>query len=204
MTAYIFQSLAQRGAKVNITPDLTPKSIQWFRSAARTASATPTSILKSDAERIRKLPMIGQMFLFGYDPKHKATLPYYDIFPLVIPIDSIRTQGRATNGNGFMGLNLHYLPLRERGMLMDALYKYISNTALDETTRLKVSYRLLKRVSRAKYFKPCLKQYLFGHVQSHQFYYIDPKEWDMALFLPLARFKKAQISQVHRESLDVI
>ena len=40
--------------------------------------------------------------MFVYDPKTKAKLPFYDTFPLVLPIDTFR--------GGFIGLNFHYLP----------------------------------------------------------------------------------------------
>ena len=35
-------------------------------------------------------PKYGIMNLFGYDPKHKATLPYYDKFPLIMPLESAK------------------------------------------------------------------------------------------------------------------
>ena len=44
--------------------------------------------------------------MFFYDPKLKAKLPYYDRFPLVYVIKSLR--------NEFWGANLHYLPIKKR------------------------------------------------------------------------------------------
>ena len=39
--------------------------------------------------------------MFFYDAKTQDKLPYWDYFPLCIPIKKYK--------NGFMGLNLHYL-----------------------------------------------------------------------------------------------
>ena len=54
-------------------------------------------------------------FSFGhyYDAKHKATLPYYDGFPLILMLGPAK--------GGFMGLNLHYLPPVVRARLLDAV-----------------------------------------------------------------------------------
>ena len=47
--------------------------------------------------------LIGALYFFVYDPKTKADLPYYDRFPLVLPL--------KREPDGFLGLNLHYLPI---------------------------------------------------------------------------------------------
>lgn len=138
---------------------------------------------------------IGQMFLFSYNPKHKDTLPYYDIFPLVFPI--------SFHNRGFLGINLHYLSITMRAQLMNALYATINNKKYDQTTRLKINYDLLNSVSSMRYFKPCLKSYLFGHVVQ-RYLYIDPNNWNKALMLPMERFVKKPKQFVHAESSNSI
>jgi hypothetical protein len=125
--------------------------------------------------------------MFYYDPKHKEELPYYDRFPLVFPYKKVK--------GGFMGLNLHYLPLQLRAKLMDGLYDYANNTRYDESTRLKLNYELLTQASKLKFFAPCIKHYLNTHVQT-KFMYVYPSEWDIALFLPTERFVKSKKNQV--------
>ena len=61
-------------------------------------------------------PSTGRLNMFFYDPKTKARLPYYDVFPLVLPLESIK--------GGFMGLNFHYLPYILRFRLLDRLQKF--------------------------------------------------------------------------------
>jgi hypothetical protein len=65
---------------------------------------------------------IGKMYTFFYDPKHKETLPYYDLFPLIFVV------GPAAGG--FLGINLHYLPPVLRAKLMDSLYQILNNNII--------------------------------------------------------------------------
>jgi len=203
MVAYIFDTILKRAARDTMA--LTKRqSRAWFRSTASTmTSANPTRMIRSNSQRLTDKPMIGRMYLFNYDPKHKGKLPYYDRYPLVIPIGSGRTSGFANSGGSFIGLNLHYLPPGLRAKLMDALYSTATSKVIDENTRLKISYSILQQASRYRFFKPCLKRYLASHVRS-KFFYIEPKEWEMTLFLPLDRFVGANKSRIYRDSRDRI
>lgn len=128
-----------------------------------------------------------------YDPKWKDELPFYDRFPLVFPF--------RVESDRFWGINLHYLPLRPRAILMDALYDLKNNDRYDTSTKLKMSYQTLNNASKFKYFKPCVKCYLFSHMKS-QFMYINPTEWDVALWLPTEKFTKATKTQVWAATKD--
>lgn len=203
MPAYIFESIKNKGAKLNITPSLQAKSINWFRTTARNSRVNPRVMLKQYRERMVKIPKLGNMYFFAYDPKTKAKLPYYDLFPLVLPFDAVRLTGRAGTSEGFMGLNLHYLPPQLRGRLMNNLYSYLNNENLSEDTKFKISYRLLKRVSQLRFFRPCVKRYLFSHMRT-QFLLIDPSEWDMALMLPLSKFVGASEKKVYKHSREQV
>ena len=135
------------------------------------------------------------MYFFSYDPKYKATLPYYDRFPLIFKVGQYR--------GGFEGINMHYLPYRLRARLMDALYETSNNKRYDETTRLRITYDLLKAATKYKEFKPTYKKYLNQHVRS-RFVEIGATEWDIALFLPVERFEKASKTAVWRDSRNAI
>ena len=115
--------------------------------------------------------------------------------PLIFPFKLIK--------GGFYGINLHYLPLTLRARLMDGLYDYTNNKRYDESTRMTLSYKLLNASANLKYFKPCIKHYLYDHVQS-RFMYIYPSEWDIAIFLPTARFEKRTANYVHGQSRQAI
>ena len=109
MVAYVFDRILQQGATE--APARAEAARQWYRQAAQRTAVNPQSLIRSDRERFRRVPSIGQMYMFQYDPKYKDVLPYYDRFPLVIPFEQTRRVGIA-QGDGFYGLNLHYLPLR--------------------------------------------------------------------------------------------
>jgi hypothetical protein len=172
----------------------------WFRDKALQLTSSQTSInrtLNRQGAKASTVPTarIGRMLMYRYDPKHKATLPYYDKFPIIFPIEKYK--------DGWLGINLHYLPPVYRARLMDALYDLINNDQYDETTKLKISYKLLANVAKTRYFRPCIKRYLFSHVKS-SLVEIDPKEWDYCAFLPLARFAKADQRKVWDDSIKMI
>jgi hypothetical protein len=147
-------------------------------------------------DRTRKVARFepGKMFFFFYEAKTKETLPYFDRFPLVIPIEM--------NTDGFLGLNLHYLPVKYRLILLDKLYTTLNNEAFNDSTKMQINYNLLSGASRYQEFKPCLKRYLNSHVSSGMIE-IEPDNWETAIFLPVEMFVGANKSQVHRDSLEM-
>jgi hypothetical protein len=204
MVAYIFDRMLQRGAAAGVSPSIKRDSRNWFRQQARSISgASPSRMIRSQSSRLTDKPLLGRMYLFEYDPKTKDKLPYYDRYPLVFPIASGRTSGFAASGGSFLGINLHYLPLPLRARLMDALYDTATTKEIDETTRLRISYNILQQASRYKFFKPCIKRYLVSHVKT-KFFYVEPTEWEMALFLPLDRFVGANKSRIYADSRNRI
>jgi hypothetical protein len=199
----VFDNILQKAQVAGHAPSMERASINWFRQMAQNTNANPAMMLKSDKTRLTSVPLIGRMYMFQYDAKGKKTLPYWDKFPLIIPFDSARTQGKATNQGAFYGLNLHYLHPVLRAKLMDAMFMYVTNTNLDESTRLKISYSLLQNASKAKYFRPCIKKYLIGHLRS-KFFYIEPAEWNMAIMLPTQKFVGESATTVWKESKDSV
>ena len=196
MAAYTFEKILQDGINQKIIPAKTQQARDWYRSEAEKYRLSTIRLLKADNSRLQTQLNIGHMYLFNYDPKHKATLPYYDKFPLIFPISPMPK-------GGMLGINMHYLPLPERAGLMDALYHTRTNSKYDETTRMRISYEILKGASKFKAFKPCVKHYLPNHFKT-QFFWIDPKEWDIALFLPLERFAKAGKAKAWEDSRKMI
>jgi hypothetical protein len=192
--AYIFQQIANRGQAEGITSNATTDARNWFRTTAQSVTSVNNNRLMTDKQNIKPSLVvndIGKMYMFFYDPKHKDTLPFYDIFPLIFPVDF--TQG------GFYGINLHYLSPVLRAKLMDNLYTTANNDKYDDTTKLKISYQMLKNASKFKYFEPCFKMYLWDHVQGN-FLNVQPQNWDTALMLPTERFAKANKQTVWKDS----
>lgn len=169
-------------------------SMEWFREKASNRRLTANNVLNSQeyANPKSNMPVIGSMFLFQYDAKHKETLPYWDMFPLVFPIEM--------DSKGFLGINLHYLPPNLRASLFNSLTRLKSNRKGQD---LAINYQILSKYSSMSYFRPCVKRYLYGHVRS-KFMYIEPEEWPIAIFLPLQKFQKASAGKVYADSRKVL
>jgi hypothetical protein len=205
MSAKIFDDILLKGIRAGQVPARTAAAREWYRKQAKNLAkekdsvrtrrgVTGESITRGGGDRGKNKPLIGNMYTFRYDPKHKATLPYYDMFPLIFPIN--RAKG------GILGINFHYLPPALRAQLMDSLYETASNDTYDESTKLKISYNTLSAASKYRFFKPTVKHYLTSQVKS-QLIYINPTEWDIALFLPTARFAGASKQKVYADSRKI-
>ena len=168
-----------------------PKSTQWYRDKIKEFGTPGAMDLIRDGKR-DNAPFYGRLNMFFYDPKFKKTLPYYDSFPLVLPLEKYP--------DGFLGINLHYLPMTLRIKLLDRLVDYSNNTKFDESTRLAVDYSKLKS---DRLIKPTLKRYLAGRVKT-QFRRIDANEFTVAALLPVARWKKGSIQDVYSDSRKMI
>ena len=167
----------------------------WFRSIVnrtkgKFSSETPEKILQR-SESMVSTSVLGKMYFYSYDPKWKNDLPWYDTFPLVFPIERYP--------DGFLGLNFHYLNPKDRAILMDQLKMYANNKKYDETTKLKLTYNMLKGFTKIKRAKPTIHRYLNSKVNS-KFVLVNADEWEVALFLPVERFKKASKKQVWAHS----
>jgi hypothetical protein len=156
------------------------EAIDWFEDRVRLAgSSVRQKLLKAENSQ-RGTTVIGKMFLFKYDPKHKATLPIYDTYPLVFPIERY--------ADGFLGLNIHYLSVPERIAFLQKLSKYATASNLTEKSRLRLSYDLISSTQRlASQARPCIKRYLYSHVRT-KFIEIPATEWDRAAALPIELF----------------
>ncbi len=189
----IFSEIITSGVRGGQIPARTQGSRDWYRNTAAEFSGriNEKRFVNSDSSRLTSIPRPGHMYMYIYDPKFKDTLPFYDRFPLIFPF--------KVEADRFWGINFHYLPPPLRAKLMDSLYDVANNQRYDETTKLKINYQILNSASKFRYFKPCIKQYLFTQMKS-KFVYIYPSEWDIALFLPAERFTKASKAQVWTES----
>jgi hypothetical protein len=151
-------------------------SLEWFKNKLSDLTKRPNELFQQKAR-----PEIGSMYLFVYDPKYKDTLPFYDMFPLVIPIEF--------QNEGFLALNLHYLPPNNRVSLLNALVSLSNNDKYDDSTKLRISYEVVCRYSsQFPGNKDCIKKYLYGHVRS-QFQYVSPSDWSKVVTMPLQKWK---------------
>ena len=164
------------------------KSASWYRNAVSLiADRTSPSELFASGKLLGR-PSAGRMSMFFYDPKTKSRLPYYDTFPLVLPLEGFR--------GGFVGMNFHYLSPMIRFRLLNQLQRYATNSKFDSTTRLDVSYGRVGGLARVK---QTIKKYLYSHVRSG-FMRVDLQDAPTAVYLPVQQFKKRSASYVYGKS----
>jgi hypothetical protein len=84
---------------------------------------------------------------------------------------------------------------------LDKLSEIASNKTYNENTKLRISYDYLAASSRAFEATPCIKRYLFSHVES-RFLEIHADEWDIAVLLPMESFVGATTNKVFADSED--
>tara|TARA_B100000614_G_scaffold148972_1_gene132199 strand:- start:254 stop:763 length:510 start_codon:yes stop_codon:yes gene_type:complete len=151
---------------------------QWYRNRIKELGTPSQAQLIRDG-KITGRVNFGALNMFIYDPKLKNKLPYYDTFPLVLPIENYR--------DGFLGINFHYLPYALRARLL---------SRLDPNA----NYSALKNV---RLVKPTLKRYLNSNVRS-RFRKLEEEDFMTAIMLPVQRFKKSSASKVWSDSRKVI
>ena len=151
---------------------------QWYRNRIKELGTPSQAQLIRDG-KITGRVNFGALNMFIYDPKLKNKLPYYDTFPLVLPIERYR--------DGFLGINFHYLPYALRARLL---------SRLDPNA----NYSALKNV---RLVKPTLKRYLNTNVRS-RFRKLEEEDFMTAIMLPVQRFRKSSVNKVWSDSRKAI
>lgn len=158
--------------KKNITEEqrrtLARDSLAWFyRQINRNRNQ-----YDKDAFKPIKIPFAGTLIHFVYDAKWKKVLPIWDRFPLLIML--------RMDGVYFYGLNIHYLRLDERVVLLGLLKQH-------KGSNWQAALPILLESERAKLIADCFRIYLFSQVRS-SFVQIDEKYWNNVSFLPTAHW----------------
>ena len=125
----------------------------------------------------------GDMFAYYYHPKHRATLPYYDQFPLIM----LMSEEKFT----FIGINFHYLNPNIRAILLDKMNGKIGTGQITNSWWTKLS--------KIRQIAPTVKRYRYDHIV-RKVIPIEEKENEIAIFLPLERFKKVSKAKVWADS----
>ena len=174
------------------------KAIEWFKKIVKDTQRTafPATTGRKEIMTDRNIgirtgkPIIGKMYLFQYSAKWKDILPYWDMWPLIFPFDYAK--------DGFYGINLHYLAPNHRTALMIRLIKAQGGGGnMNENFKLKLSYDIITKYKPAL---PCIKRYLFSHVQGKGLYGIGGEDWSYAAALPLQKFQKESAKYVWQQS----
>lgn len=169
---YFDQILSQRGGQ--------ERSFRWYQQKIR-EFGIPTQRRLIETGDANFDPQIGNMNFFVYNPKYKKTLPYYDRFPLIIPIEE--------KNQYFLGLNFHYISIPYRISLIEKLLRF-TRTAQNEN-RIIMEWRDIKNFREVK---PIIKKYLKRHVRS-TIYQNNRRRISVCINVASARFQKSNQKQ---------
>jgi hypothetical protein len=183
-------------AKIRNDPKFTTaRSVDWFRKKINDLGGNSPSakydLLKTtkDKQTTRVLP--GSLYIFKYMPKHADTLEYYDMWPCSLMF--------GLTNEGMIGINFHYLPYMIRGKLFDKLWQIASVYRNNQQQVKRMTWKFLSNVSKFPEVRPCVKSYLYSHIQS-KLIKVDIDDWKTAMLLPIESFAKKSQSFVARDS----
>lgn len=146
----------------------------WINNKARglTSSYVQKKLLHSPRGAT---PQVGNLYFFKYDPKWKEKLTIYDIYPMAFPIKMY--------GNGFLGLNMHYLPMGARRKFVQLVNDY---RAASPDSRIDVTTELFNELTRTKRIYDMVPQtvhrYLYVQMKSRAITIL-PEEYEKAVQL---------------------
>ena len=170
------------------------RSAQWFRdkitglkgTLRNQWSSTNAPKFYREAEnkvnpRVLKMRAnLGDLYAYYYEPKGRMELPYYDRFPLIMLI--------GFEPETFLGLNFHYINPKLRAILLDRVTAKVGKGIIN-----------WKKISKIPQVEPTVKRYRYDHIV-RKVIPIEENEQELAIFLPLERFKKASKAKVWADS----
>lgn len=109
-----------------------------------------------DVKNPRRL-ILGLPVLFIYNAKYKSTLPYWDALPNSIIIGHYP--------NGFLGINLHYIPWAKRINLANRLLKSVKNKNRINYRDIQKAWIGAKLPVGLAYL--AIRRYLYSHIKSN-------------------------------------
>ena len=169
------------------------RSAQWFQDKIKGLkgevknrfSSTNAAKFYRESEKIndavfKRRVSLGDLFCYYYNPKYRKTLPYYDMFPMIMLLSAEKET--------FLGINFHYLRPKWRAILLDRVTAKIGG-GLPKWSKL----RNIKQIA------PTIKRYRFDHIM-RKVIPIEEDEQEIAIFLPTERFKKSGKANVWSDS----
>ena len=170
------------------------RSAQWFQdkikglkgglrnqfSSTNAAKFYREAETKVNPNLLKRRAELGDLFCYYYNPKYRTTLPYYDMFPMIMLLSAEKET--------FLGINFHYLRPKWRAVLLDRVSAKLGS-GLPRWSKL----RQIRQIA------PTIKRYRFDHIM-RRVVPIEENEQEIAIFLPTERFKKSAKAKVWADS----
>ena len=114
---------------------------EWFQGKVADLidqSETPAELLPEWQKRTNRVRLFRfNMFFYDPKPERKKNLLYFDMFPLVFPLRRM--------GDGFTGINVHYLPPAFREDFYNIFSRYATDENIDENTLYRATWSKISR-----------------------------------------------------------
>lgn len=172
------------------------RSAQWYQDQVKNLVGTryePTKFQRDYSDNLTGRMLPGRMYLINYsNPIGKGTpaLPYYDMFPLILPFN--------VESSYITALNFHYLHPVNRVILLEKLSRFkIGDT--DIQTRIRADWNILSNFARFREVRPSVKRYKKSQIKG-RYLFIQPDDWTSAAMLPTESFRGTSKQQVYLDS----
>lgn len=147
----------------------------WINNKAKDLTTGVVQKRLLNSKRAAGQATIGNLYFFKYDPKHKDKLPIYDRYPMAFPIKMY--------GDGFLGVNMHYLAMGRRREFVKSVNEYRESSPDD---RINVNAELFRELVGTKRIYEQMPQavhrYLYKHLRSRVITIL-PAEYEKAVQL---------------------
>jgi len=151
-----------------------------------------TKIRNRNQFKANVIQEIGKMFTFSYRPLAYATIPYYDINPLIFTL-------AIPSNEEVIGMNFHYLAPSQRAIAYQTVSNLITDINRGDKSRLRLIYDIMKTKKRYIRNMVCIRKYKTSRIRS-KVYEIDPKYWEIALTVPTQMFVKRNEKNVYMDT----
>lgn len=139
----------------------------------------------------RVITEVGKLYTFRYRPMGAASLPYFDMNPLIFLLD-------VPSKKEIVGMNFHYLSPSHRLMAYYSMFPLLTDKTLGENARFRIDYELIKSQRKFVRQMTCIRTYKTEKIRS-MVYEIDPKYWESSIVMPTQRFIKRRENVVYTE-----
>lgn len=184
----VFDAFHKIREDYNIPSSKSVSSFNWFSRLVNDSMEGGKSVseirqqIMDDPKRVSNRFFLGKLYFFFYnDPIYKATLPFYDTFPLFLLLHR--------QGSNVFGCNLHYLPPQTRLVKFLELLQYTNQNKLTAGTRIVLDYGRLINSDKWDLLRPTFRRYKINRIQGNLIN-IPAQDWPIAINLPVERFKK--------------
>lgn len=173
------------------TDRLSEEALNWFRGRViKDIKVKQSSILEAQTygrkTGTEKGQLIGKLYFYEYAAESAGDEEHgiYDRFPLCFFFNA----GKNKQGKFMLwGLNLHYLAPKERMILLMNLLQTRSSKVTRPGMRLKLSWDIIKAVSKHNLYEKAVHSYRVDRLKS-RLVEIPATDWSIVVFLQLQKW----------------